>query len=131
MIQSPTVFIVDDDAALRASLTWLLTAAAFTTRPFAAADDFLAAVTPADAGCLLIDLHHPGLAGAALLDNLAARRIALPVIIVTGDLAADAVVALRPRLFDALPKPCSEPQLLDRIRAALAHDHATRTAHRP
>ena len=89
-----TVFVVDDDAGMRASLAWLLAA--------------------------------NGLAGPPLLDALAARDIALPVILLGGDLGADdAITALRPRLFATLPKPCADDRLLGRIRAALAHQRTT------
>ncbi|MEO8603607.1 MAG: response regulator [bacterium] len=123
-----TVFIVDDDDAVRQSLVWMLAGVDLAGDAFASAEAFLASVTAQRRGCLLVDLHLPGLSGAALLDALDARGFSLPVIVISGDVAvADIVGTLQPRVFGYLRKPCSEHALLTQIRAALTAAH--RIAH--
>lgn len=128
---TPTVFVVDDDAALRTSLAWLLASVGLAVESFASAEAFLAAVAPERPGCVLVDLALPGLGGGELQAALAARGIALPVIILTGYPAVASVVdAFRQGAFDYLEKPCSDQLLLDRVHAALARDADTRAARR-
>jgi two-component system response regulator FixJ len=78
-----TVFIVDDDAAVRDSLSLLLGLHGHKTRSFARGEDFLATMDPAPRGCVLLDLRMPDVDGIAVQAALAARGIMLPVIILT------------------------------------------------
>ena len=116
----PVVFIVDDDAAVRDSLSLLLELRGFRSRSFASAEAFLSAYAPELRGCVIIDLRMPGMGGAALQEQLAARGAALPVIIVTahGDIAA-ARNALKGGAVDFIEKPIDDEQLIAAIRAAL------------
>lgn len=124
-----TVFVVDDDAGTRRSLEWVLTSVGLAVETYATAEAFLAACDPDRPGCLLVDLRLPGLSGTALQEQLAARGVTLPVIIVTGFGAVPSVVvAFNNGAFDYLEKPLSDQLLLDRVQAAIAADAAQRTA---
>ena len=81
---TPTVFLVDDDHAVRDALTLLLESAAFRTVSFESAAAFLDAYTPDQAGCLVLDIRMPGMSGMELQEALAARSITLPIIFLTG-----------------------------------------------
>ena len=120
---TPTVYIVDDDAAVRRSLAMLLGLQGFSTRIFASGEEFLAGYAPDWAGCLLLDLRMPGMSGLALQSAMAERGIRLPVIVITahGDVAA-ARAMLTAGALDFLEKPLEESQLLAVIRTALQRD---------
>lgn len=122
----PTVFIVDDDAAVRDSLALLLRLKGFSTRSFAAAEDFLAASQPDWRGCLLLDLRLGGMDGLELQQQLNRRNIGLPLIFITahGDVAA-ARTALKAGAADFLEKP-----LDDRLLTAAVTEALERDAHR-
>lgn len=77
------VYIVDDDEAVRDSIRLLLESSGFAAQEFASADLFLKSET-ADMGCLLLDLHMPGISGLELLRLLRSRGIRRPVIVVSG-----------------------------------------------
>jgi RNA polymerase sigma factor (sigma-70 family) len=126
---TPTVHVVDDHPAVRASLTELLNSAGLPVRAFASASEFLEAWRDDWAGCLLLDVRLPGMSGLELQEELRARGVELPVIIVTGhgDVPM-AVRALTAGALDFLEKPCQEPALLVAVRRALARDEANRQA---
>jgi two-component system response regulator FixJ len=129
MSPEPTVFVVDDDPAMRDSLRWLLQSAGLAVEPYAAAEEFLSAYDPARPGCLVLDVRMPGMSGLKLQDVLAARRIQLPVIVITGYAEVPtAVRALKTGAIDFIEKPFSDELLLDRIRQAIAADRQTREA---
>ena len=104
-----TVFIVDDDAAVRDSLSLLLGMRGYKTRSFARGEHFLAAIDPAACGCVLLDLRMPSVDGIEVQAALAARGIALPIIILTahGDVAS-ARTTLKGGAFDFLEKPVDD-----------------------
>jgi FixJ family two-component response regulator len=116
-----TVFLVDDDAAVRDGLTQLLMAHDMVVRAYANAEDFLEACRPRDAGCIVLDLQLPGMNGTALQSELAERGIDLPIIFLTGygDVATS-VHALKSGAVDFLEKPPSSQVLIERVRTALA-----------
>lgn len=128
----PTVFIVDDDEAVRDGLCELLSAEGMQTRPFESAEAFLAAKVEHDSGCLIADIHMPGLTGLALQQDLARRGIPLPVIVITGQGdVPKAVAALKAGAVDFIEKPFNVAALLKAIREALnREDHLRRTLHR-
>lgn len=123
----PIVFIVDDDAAVRDSLALVLGLRGYATRSFARGEDFLATIDCSAGGCILLDLRLPGIDGLAVQAELAARAIALPIIMLTahGD-AATARAALKAGAFDFLEKPIDDAVLRATIEAALARDHEAR-----
>ncbi|MBI3709326.1 MAG: response regulator [Proteobacteria bacterium] len=116
-----TVFIVDDDDAVRDSLKALLEFQDYRVRDYPSGAAFLAAEQPPHKGCLVLDLHMPVMSGFELLDILTASRFDLPVILITG--RNDAAVRARADGSGAvalLEKPFDDDVLLQTIRRALA-----------
>jgi FixJ family two-component response regulator len=121
--EGPLVFIVDDDEAIRQSLTVLLATAGLRSRSFALAADFLAAVGPAERGCVLLDVRLPDMSGLEVQAAMAARKLPLPIIIMTA--YADvplAVRAMKAGAFDFVEKPFTDSALLECIGAALSRE---------
>ena len=103
------VYIVDDDSAVRDSLSLLLSLRGYRTATFASAEAFLSAIRPGWAGCVVADIRMPGMSGLDLQRELAARGAELPVVIVTahGDVAS-ARAAFQANAVDFLEKPFDE-----------------------
>ena len=120
MIPNASVFIVDDDAAVRDGLAMQLEAAGFPVKAFASAEDFLAAICPAVIGCLVLDVRMPGMTGPDLQAELARRNINLPIIFLSGhgDIPL-AVKSIQAGAVDFLTKPVSGPVLIERIQMHL------------
>jgi two-component system response regulator FixJ len=123
------VHVVDDDAAVRDSLEFLLQSAGLPTCLYATADAFLAAAPSLRSGCVLTDIRMPGTDGLALQSRLAEMGCPLPVIVMTGhgDVPL-AVRALKTGALDFLEKPFDDEQLLRIVRQALKTSEATRAA---
>ncbi|HPD28924.1 MAG TPA: response regulator transcription factor [Phycisphaerae bacterium] len=121
------VFVVDDDAAVLDSLRFLIESVGLRVRTFSSADEFLAAYTPDQPGCLVLDIRMPGMSGLELQEQLAKRGYTLPVIIITahGDVPS-AVRAMHAGAVDFMSKPFNDQSLLDRVHQALAKDARTR-----
>jgi len=118
-LKAATVFIVDDDASARAGLTRLVRAAGYEAQSYANASDFLTAVVEMPA-CVVLDMRMPGLGGADVMAELAAKGISLPVIIVTADEEPGMRQRMREKGAVALfRKPVDGPALLDAIAWAL------------
>ncbi|MHB8494311.1 MAG: response regulator transcription factor [Casimicrobiaceae bacterium] len=117
------VHVVDDDDAVRDSLSLLLGLRGYATRTFASGDVFLAEIDASASGCILLDLRMPGVDGLAVQSALAARGIGMPIIVLTahGD-AASARAALKAGAFEFLEKPVDDALLGKTIEAALARD---------
>jgi RNA polymerase sigma factor (sigma-70 family) len=127
METDPTVFVVDDDPAMRQSLRWLIESVNVAVETYAAAQDFLAAYDPNRPGCLVLDVRMPGMGGLDLQAELARREIEVPVIIITGYAEVPtAVRALKSGALDFIEKPFSDQLLLDRIQQAIASDRQAR-----
>lgn len=116
-----TVFIVDDDASIRDSLSLLLSLRGYATALFANAEDFLAALQADWRGCVVVDIRMPGMSGLELQRCLLERGPNLPVIVITahGDVAA-ARQAFLAEAVDFIEKPFDGKQLLAAIENALA-----------
>ncbi len=124
---APTVFLVDDDHAVRDALELLLESAAFKTAAFETADAFLDAYRPDQAGCLVLDIRMPGISGMELQDLLTARGITLPVIFLTGHGNVPmSARAFRTGAVDFMEKPFDEDALLARIKEAIQLDLSNR-----
>jgi two-component system response regulator FixJ len=123
-----TVFIVEDDAAVRDSLGVLLGLNGYRTQSFACAEDFLAVYRPA-AGCLLLDVRMPGMSGLELQAELLRHPPTLPIIVITahGDVAT-VRKSLKSGAVDFLEKPVDPDTLLAVVRTALDTDAAQRRA---
>ena len=126
---SPTVFLVDDDEAVRDSLGLLMKSVALTSRSFASAREFLAEYDPDRPGCLVLDIRMPGMSGMELQQKLIDMRAILPIIFITGhgDIPM-AVEAMQRGAIDFIPKPFRDHELLDRVNKALKDDQKNRDA---
>ena len=115
-----TVFIVDDDEAVRDSLGLLLRSVGYRARCYAGAKDFLKAFDPRDYGCLVLDIRMPGMTGLELQKHLAEIGCNIPIVFITGhgDIPM-AVEAVRQGAVDFLQKPFQDQELVDRINDAL------------
>lgn len=116
-----TVFIVDDDASVRDSLSLLLSLRGYVTATFASAEDFLQALQPEWRGCVVADIRMPGMSGLELQRCLLDGGPTLPLILITahGDVAA-ARQAFLADAIDFLEKPFDGEQLCAAIETALA-----------
>ncbi|HXG08429.1 MAG TPA: response regulator [Gemmataceae bacterium] len=123
MEHRPTVFLVDDDLAVRDALRLLMESVSLPVQAYATAQEFLDTYDPSLPGCLVLDVRLPGMSGLELQEELNARKIYLPVIIITGhgDVPM-AVRAMKAGAFDFLEKPFNDQELLDRIHQAIRRD---------
>ena len=126
-----SVFIVDDDEAIRDSLAWLLEGTGLRVRTFASAEAFLGAYRPECPSCLVLDIRMPGMSGMELQDRLLARGIRIPLIFITGhgDVPM-AVAALKKGAIDFIEKPFNDQALVALIDKALQHEAASAAADR-
>jgi len=124
---NPTVFLVDDDEAVRDSLGLLMKSVALASQSFSSADAFLAEFDPDCPGCLVLDIRMPGMSGMELQQKLIEIRAILPIIFITGhgDIPM-AVEAMQRGAVDFIPKPFRDHELLDRINKALESDRENR-----
>lgn len=115
-----TVFVVDDDAAVRDSLSLLLSLRGFATAVFASAEDFLRVLDHRWRGCVIADIRMPGMSGLEMQRVLASQPGRLPVIIVTGHGDIDAArQAFKASAVDFLEKPFDDDRLVASIETAL------------
>lgn len=123
----PTVFVVDDDPAIRFAMQALMDSVNLGHEIFGSADEFLEQVANDRAGCLVLDIRMPGLGGLELQEELIRRGNALPIIFITGhgDVPM-AVEAMQKGAVDFIQKPFRDQDLLDRIRDALKTDELRR-----
>jgi two-component system, LuxR family, response regulator FixJ len=118
-----TVFIVDDDVAVRDALALLLGLKGYRTAIFSSAEDFLAAYRKDWRGCLVLDIKMSGMSGLELQSRLASQGVEMPIVIITGHGdAASARTALKSGAIDFLEKPLDDEQLVVAVGAALERD---------
>jgi len=124
-----TVYIVDDDQAIRHAMEMLMRSVGLNFEIFHSADDFLARHTNEFAGCLVLDIRMPGLGGLELQEKLNEMGSTLPIIFITGfgDVPM-AVEAMQKGAVDFIQKPFRDQELLDRIGEALKNDEEHRSA---
>ncbi|MBK8288634.1 MAG: response regulator transcription factor [Pseudomonadales bacterium] len=125
--QEATVFVVDDDDAVRESLAFLMKSIGLKAESFPSAQDFLNSYNPARAGCLVLDIRMPGMSGLELQDKLIQMGSILPIIFITGhgDVPM-AVKAIKAGAADFVQKPFRDQELIDRIREVLEEDSHAR-----
>jgi FixJ family two-component response regulator len=124
---APTVFVVDDYAPGRKSISRLLQAAGFAVTAFASAKEFLAQYDPQTSGCLVLDLAMPAVSGLELQGILADTGSLLPIIFLTayGDIPKS-VQAMKLGASDFLTKPVNDEDLLAAVRAGIEKHRALR-----
>jgi two-component system response regulator FixJ len=115
-----TVHVIDDDEALRDSLTFLLRTARLDVLSYPSATAFLEALPEANLSCIITDVRMPGMSGIDLLRRLRERKISVPVIVITGhgDIPL-AVEAMRIGAIDFLEKPFDDEVLIASVKTAL------------
>jgi two-component system response regulator FixJ len=115
-----TVFVVDDDAAVRHGLRFMLRAAGYSVEAFPSAGAFLEEYDPHRGGCLVLDVQMPRMTGIELQQDLNLRGWRIPVIFITGHGTVPlAIAAMKAGAFDFIEKPLREDALLDSIERAL------------
>ncbi|MEY3976144.1 MAG: hypothetical protein RLZZ33_1199 [Pseudomonadota bacterium] len=123
MTRTATVYVVDDDDAVRSSLRLLLKSVGLPTVAHASAQEFLATWDGEQPGCLVLDVRMPGMSGIELQTELNQRGAIIPVIFISGhgDIPM-AVEAIQHGAFDFLQKPFRDQELIDRVQRALTSD---------
>jgi RNA polymerase sigma factor (sigma-70 family) len=119
----PTVFVVDDDPAVRDTLRWLVESVGLEIETYASAQEFLNAYDSSRPGCLVTDVRMPGMSGIELQNKLAAEEVTLPIIVVSG--YADvptAVRCMKRGAIDFVVKPFDEQMMLERIQLSILED---------
>ena len=121
------VFIIDDDASVRASIQDLLEATGLRSESFGTAEEFLRCKRPDGPSCLVLDVKLPGVNGLDFQRRLADAGLRIPIIFITGhgDIPMT-VKAMKSGAVEFLTKPFQERDLLDAVRQALDRDRATR-----
>jgi two-component system response regulator FixJ len=125
---SSEIYVIDDDEALRRSLTFLLRTAGLASRTYGSAEAFLAEARDLATGCVITDVRMPGMDGIELVRRMAELNLPHPVIVMTGhgDVSL-AVEAMKAGAFDFIEKPFNDDLMLGSVRAALdAEDRASR-----
>ena len=125
-----TVYVVDDDEAVRDSVQWLLEGQDFRVRCFESAEAFLARYDPREVACLIVDIRMDGMSGLDLQDRLTERNSPLPIAFVTGhgDVPM-AVDTMKKGAMDFIQKPFKEDDLVPLVEHMLDQARATFTEH--
>jgi FixJ family two-component response regulator len=123
----PTVFVVEDDDAVRDALSMLIRSVGLAVETFVDARAFLNAYKPARPGCLVLDVRMPGMSGLELQESLTRMGSTLPIVFVTGhgDVPI-AVNAMRSGAVNFLQKPFDEQELLDSVHHSIDQDATIR-----
>jgi FixJ family two-component response regulator len=118
--QNRVICVIDDDSDVRDSIRVLMEAYGFTVLDFPSADDFLKTPIRNDIGCLLIDFQMPGKTGLELLEELRARKIQIPAIVVTANGRNLTPRLTRAGVLTLLRKPVDGDEILDWVEKAFA-----------
>ena len=125
-----TVYVVEDDEAVRDSVQWLLEGQDFRVRCFESAEVFLARYDPREVACLIVDIRMDGMSGLELQDRLLERKSPLPIAFITGHgdvpLAVD---TMKKGAMDFIQKPFKEDQLVPLVERMLEQARALFTEH--
>ncbi len=128
---APTVFVIDDDAAVRVSIEGLLKSVGLQSETFGTAQEFLRSDRPDGPSCLVLDVRLPGVSGLDFQHELAEAGIQIPIIFITGHgdipmTVTMTVKAMKSGAVEFLTKPFRDQDLLDAIHQALDGDRVTR-----
>jgi two-component system response regulator DctR len=128
-MSEPTVFIVDDDAAVLDSIVELVTSVGLKAATFRSAQEFRASFKPEQPGCLVLDVRMAHISGPALQEELNAIGARIPIVFISAhaDISV-AIKTIKAGAVDFVQKPYREQQLLDSINEALRSDAAARQA---
>jgi len=125
--QTPSVLIVDDDAAFRDSVARLLRTVGLHTREFSSVPEFLQADPPGGPTCLILDVRMPGRSGLELQRDLAAVNRQVPIIFITAHADVPMTVrAMKGGAIEFLTKPFRDQDLIEAVEAGLARDRSRR-----
>lgn len=126
----PIVYVIDDDDAVRKSLSWLISSVDLAVKAYPSANAFLDDCQHIQTGCLVTDVRMPGLSGLDLQNELKARAIDIPVIVISGhgDVQT-AVRAMKAGAFDFIEKPFNDQLLLDIVQRAISHSLSSNEIH--
>ncbi len=129
MQHEPTVFVLDDDEAVRESLKWLVGSVNLNVETFASAQDFFAACTPDQPGCMVLDVRMPDMSGLEVQKELKKRGFTLPVAVLTGFAdVTTAVRAFKGGAVEFVEKPFNDQALLELLQNLLRRDAEQRAA---
>ncbi len=119
-MSGPTVFVIDDQKAVRNALGEMLSVFGFEVETYASADSFLAALHEPPIGCVVADVRMPGTDGIELVRELARRRMKLPIVLISGHADVPmAVAAIKAGAEDFIEKPVDDAQLVAAINRGL------------
>jgi FixJ family two-component response regulator len=125
--EAPAVFVIDDDAGMRASIQGLLKSVGLQSEAFGTTQEFLRSKRPDGPSCLVLDVRLPGINGLEFQRDLVDKGIRIPIIFITGhgDIPMT-VKAMKSGAMEFLTKPFHDQDLLDAIHQALDRDRAMR-----
>ena len=125
----PTVFVIDDDPAMRKSLTWLIESVNLNVEAYESASAYAGKHDITRPGCILLDVRMPGKSGLDQQQHHSQVRSITPIIIMTGHADVPmAVRALKAGAFDFIEKPFNDQVLLESVQKAIEHDRKNRAA---
>jgi len=119
MMPGPTIFVIDDQESVRHALGEMLSVFGFTVETYDSADAFLQAIDQLPSGCVVADVRMPGTDGIELVRELGRRKIALPVVLISGHADVPmAVAGIKSGAEDFIEKPVDDAQLVAAINRA-------------
>lgn len=123
----PTVFVIDDDKAVRSATKNLLESVGLRAETFASPQEFLTSERKNSPGCLVLDVRLPGTSGLDLQKELAALNVDMPIVFITGHADIPMTVqAMKAGAADFLPKPFRDQEFLDAVQKAIGRDRERR-----
>jgi two-component system response regulator FixJ len=127
-LSGSTVFVIDDQKAVRDALREMLSVFGFSVETYESADNFLAATRNPQVGCIVADVRMPGTDGIALVRELTRRKIRLPVVLISGHADVPmAVAAIKAGAEDFIEKPIDDAQLVAAINRGLTRTFSEQT----
>jgi two-component system response regulator FixJ len=119
-----SIYVIDDDSAVRESLEWLMTSVNLPVQTFESAESFLEKFDGTKPGCIVTDVRMPMMSGLELQREMAEKSPDIPVIIVTGHGELEmAVDAMKDGAFDFIQKPYKQQEMLDTVQKAVRASH--------
>jgi two-component system response regulator FixJ len=127
-LSGPTVFVIDDQKAVREALREMLSVFGFSVETYASADSFLATLRDPQVGCIVADVRMPGTDGIELVRELARRKIRLSVVLISGHADVPmAVAGIKAGAEDFIEKPIDDAQLVAAINRGLTRTFSEQT----